>query len=582
MPATTSPYFNVKYGWTTGESGWGDPVNDNFKALSFLAKGSVDNVVASLPISPSVGDSYILSTDNQMYVRFIDGWFFIQPEEGMQIYATIPSQSYIFTSAVWTPLPNAVTLTALAADTGSNLVGHRNTASGAVQTTVKGKLDTTVYIDTDFGAIGDGVADDTLKIQAAINSGAKFITCIAGKTYKITNTLTVDTNSIELDFKNSTLFLDDATGLKSHIKLGNGTTQRGGIKVKNIVFSRNQAATGGYAIDSDLIGVSEISGCRIFGNNRIFRGIRIYRGIIINILNNYIDNCVNRGLHLSGSGLGSNRTVDVTISGNRVEGGVTAMETSDFVEGLYCRNNIFFNTSGIGVVLDATTNANGLASFKLQQNDFDTHVGGGLYIDKISSIQVTGNWFSNNASADLSLKEFSDGVVVLGNQFYPNTNAVSCFGNSARITGNLVSGGTSNILINAAATRTSVSGNTLSNAVSGVDLTTANNSFITGNDIFGMSSSPINNTGGTGVVITQNKGDTSITTGGITVTASPFVYTAGARPQYVSITGGTVSNVSLNGSTIATTTNSGVMLAPGNQLTVTYSVLPTMVRNVVY
>ena len=43
----------------------------------------------------------------------------------------------------------------------------------------------------DFGAVGDGVADDTTAIQNAIDSGAKHLTFLPG-TYKITGTISVD------------------------------------------------------------------------------------------------------------------------------------------------------------------------------------------------------------------------------------------------------------------------------------------------------------------------------------------------------------------------------------------------------
>ena len=43
----------------------------------------------------------------------------------------------------------------------------------------------------DFGAAGDGVADDTAEVQAALSSGFKLITLTPGKTYKVTAPLTV-------------------------------------------------------------------------------------------------------------------------------------------------------------------------------------------------------------------------------------------------------------------------------------------------------------------------------------------------------------------------------------------------------
>ena len=61
--------------------------------------------------------------------------------------------------------------------------------TGAVERTVASKLQDMVSVK-DFGAVGDGVADDTAAIQAALNSGAKTVFTPAG-TYKITGQLTV-------------------------------------------------------------------------------------------------------------------------------------------------------------------------------------------------------------------------------------------------------------------------------------------------------------------------------------------------------------------------------------------------------
>lgn len=456
---------------------------------------------------------------------------------------------------------------------GAALVGYKGRA-------VFDRLAETVSLK-DFGAVGDGVADDTAAIQAAINSGAKHIGSPAGVHYRITNTLTIDADRFEFDLNGCELLLDDASGTKSHIKLGNGITQRTGVKVRNVVFARQQAATAGYAIDSDLIGVCEIYDCRIYGNNVIWGGIRIYRGMIINIQNNYIDNCVGTGIHLQGSGAGGNRTADVTIRGNRVEGGVTALSTWDFVEGLFCRDNIFFNTSSVGVTVNASTDANGLVSFKFQENDFDTCGSSGLFIDKVSNIQVTGCWFSSNGSDDLQLQESSGAVVVVGNQFYPNASAINCRGSAARISGNLVSGGTTCIVVSSTATRTDISGNTLSNAQYAIDLGTAPDTHFVANSIYGMAAGTLIGSGGAGAVVQNNKGDSAIASSAfIAVGASPFTYTAGARPECVSIFDGAVSNIRLGSNPIGFSTNRDVVLAPNQSVTVTYSSAPSMVKNI--
>lgn len=74
---------------------------------------------------------------------------------------------------------------------GSDWIGFIQTGTGAVSQTAQDKLRQTVSVK-DFGAVGDGTADDTVAIQAALDSGAKSVYIPAG-TYKITTTLSVPT-----------------------------------------------------------------------------------------------------------------------------------------------------------------------------------------------------------------------------------------------------------------------------------------------------------------------------------------------------------------------------------------------------
>lgn len=71
---------------------------------------------------------------------------------------------------------------------GASRIGFEAAGADAVPRTVESKLRDFVSVK-DFGAIGDGAADDTVEIQAALNSGAGAVYFPSG-TYRITATLT--------------------------------------------------------------------------------------------------------------------------------------------------------------------------------------------------------------------------------------------------------------------------------------------------------------------------------------------------------------------------------------------------------
>ncbi|MEK9983534.1 MAG: glycosyl hydrolase family 28-related protein, partial [Opitutae bacterium] len=85
--------------------------------------------------------------------------------------------------------PEVITL-ASGATSAAN-VSFTQAGAGAVERTVETKLNETISVK-DFGAVGDGVTDDTAAIQAAIDSvGSAGAIYIPDGTYKVTDTITI-------------------------------------------------------------------------------------------------------------------------------------------------------------------------------------------------------------------------------------------------------------------------------------------------------------------------------------------------------------------------------------------------------
>lgn len=114
----------------------------------------------------------------------------------------------------------------LAAAPGASLVGYLPDGVGAVATNVQSKLREFVSVK-DFGAVGDGVTDDTSAIQSAINSGARHIYFPSGR-YKVTDTINLCNLAV--------------TGVPVHL-YGDATHYDNGVLTAGSVILSNPGAT---------------------------------------------------------------------------------------------------------------------------------------------------------------------------------------------------------------------------------------------------------------------------------------------------------------------------------------------------
>ena len=114
---------------------------------------------------------------------------------------------------------------------------YKNDGTGAVVRTIKDKLGETVSVK-DFGAVGDGVTDDTAAIQAAIDSEGKVY--LPTGTYKITSQLVFGANCsglfgegaydsvISKEFNGNAILCDTSGAVIENLGIeGNGATYTG-------------------------------------------------------------------------------------------------------------------------------------------------------------------------------------------------------------------------------------------------------------------------------------------------------------------------------------------------------------------
>ena len=145
-----------------------------------------------------------------------------------------------------------LSLTDLPGTTDASNVTYSPAGSGAVTTTVETKLRETVSVK-DFGAVGDGVTDDTVAIQNAIDASAgKVVHGIGGENYRITSGLTIFAARTVLDLNGATLTADFSSGYA--ITIGDGIAILDGLGVKNghITTNRSEVTLNGVLYNKNV------------------------------------------------------------------------------------------------------------------------------------------------------------------------------------------------------------------------------------------------------------------------------------------------------------------------------------------
>lgn len=336
---------------------------------------------------------------------------------------------------------------------------------------------------TDYGAVANGLTDDTVAIQTAIDS-ATTGSCVVfpSGSYKITDAIVVD-KAITLQACGA-VTLTQFTAGKSAILVESGDVTVDGFTVIGLQYAAHNATENGiYAYGADAN--NYINNINIENNNVSNFGNAGITLLFVNdftIGQNKVSNCFAAGIQgLSVSeGTIINNTVDSIIGDGTVGGGLGG------VYGVHLSKNngsvaVYPTTKNVTVISNIVKNCT-------KWEGFDSHAGAGIkFIGNTSIDNMYGIVLTRYSSGGLDIGPIN--CVIQGNVITNNTIAQSAVRNGIQLVGALLDYGSNNI----------VNGNTIYNYGSNASDETSASIYVLAQVNCIVSENIITNTGANGI-----------------------------------------------------------------------------------
>ena len=447
-------------------------------------------------------------------------------------------------------------VTAFSASSGSSLVGHIASGSGATARTVQAKLRDTVSVK-DFGAVGDGVTDDTTAIQAAVTAGNTVL--FPAGNYRVTSQILCTSGNWLVGEGASETFISAVGNVSPFLFQDPSVSDYTGAGISKLTIRGNGATV-------CLVEVIDIWGfvaeyCSIYGQSAVQDCLRISKFAFEAYINSCrITDADRYGIYLQDDGgqfPNGTTIINCDLSGN--DGCTLIRSEANNVKII----GVWFEYAGTdgGTCISATkrlhiignkitTGADGDNSIYLAstvrgaliQNNRIVCNGStskGIFLDQARDVVIQGNQFVVDSCDDIIHCKGSDAIVIQGNVsqlivggIYGITNAINLTdaasntvvdANTFNYSGTATGVG---VQIANGCTNSKVTKNTFAGFVKGIDCNTnatAQRAIITDNSVF-SNTTPIEITNQVDVFIknnpgfvTENRGTETIASGGTNV-----------------------------------------------------------------
>jgi parallel beta-helix repeat protein len=393
--------------------------------------------------------------------------------------------------------------TAIQTTTGAvdaSIVSYEPPFTGSVATNVEDKLAQYVSVK-DFGAVGDGVADDTAAIQAALDSGAGAVYFPENYTY-LTETVSVPSNimlhgrgTLKLKANTNKWIIENAdlSSGNTNIRIydltldGNKDNQSGTSLLYGVYFSRvTDSIIEGLKInnckeDAILLGSSgfneKCERVKVLKNictNNSRNGISIVAGDFCEVRMNTVVGC---------AGLSATENAGIDIEADNANVSVSYNDVTD---------NVVMNVGGIAKAGRGITCVNAvfgtMTDNNISQNRIYNCGSYGIELQDLSFVTANNNDISN---CGIDEGQATSGIYVL------NCDDASINDNRVRFQGSLAVLGGPGIFLNASDRATINSNKCISNYGNGIDIRgsrqgTCNDNLIANSGVGGTSGLGIN------------------------------------------------------------------------------------------